>query len=207
MNDDAFGRFSYEDQPSRIPAPFNNALDGGGFFDGSEDNSYRSIALSETHAFSPTLVNEFRIGYNRINSHRFQLNSDQNLSAQFGFPGVPFSPTNGGLPSLTFSDGMASIGSSGFLPSIEKQNNFVFTENLTWIRGRHATKYGTEVGVEQFTIFQPAASRGTMNFGNEFTDNPASPASGGSSFASFMLGLPDSGSITSLHNIDYRVET
>src|SRR5579864_3326359 len=49
--DAAFGRFSYEDQPSFIPAPFNNALDGGGFFDGIEDNSYRSLALSETHMF------------------------------------------------------------------------------------------------------------------------------------------------------------
>src|SRR5579864_1385461 len=55
--DAAFGRFSYENQPSFIPAPFNNALDGGGFFDGIEDNSYRSLALSETHMFSPTLVN------------------------------------------------------------------------------------------------------------------------------------------------------
>src|SRR6266567_4356456 len=72
--DDSFGRFSYEDQPSFIPPPFKNVLDGGGFFDGIEDNSYRSLALSETHLFSPTLVNEFRVGYNRINSHRFQIN-------------------------------------------------------------------------------------------------------------------------------------
>lgn len=202
--DDFFGRFSYEDQPSSIPAPFNNALDGGGFFDGIEENSYRSIALSESHLFSPTLVNEFRVGYNRINSHRLQLNFDKDLSAQFGFPGVPFTPINGGLPSITFSDGTAAIGSSTFLPSVEKQNSYVFTENLTWIRSRHAMKYGTEVRLEQFTIFQPAASRGDMNFGNEFTDNPASPASGGSSFATFLLGIPDSGDMTSLHNIDYR---
>jgi hypothetical protein len=102
--DDFFGRFSYEHQPSFIPAPFSNALDGGGFFDGIEDNSYRSVALSETHLFSPTLVNEFRIGYNRINSHRFQLNFDKDISGQLGFPGVPFTPINGGLPSISFAD-------------------------------------------------------------------------------------------------------
>jgi hypothetical protein len=202
--DNAFGRFSYEDQPSFIPPPFNNVLDGGGFFDGIEDNSYRSVALSETHLFKSSLVNEFRVGYNRINSHRFQLNFDKNISAQLGFPGVPFTPINGGLPSITFSDGTVAVGSSGFLPSVEKQNSFVFTDNLTWIRGRHSMKYGTEVRLEQFTIFQPAASRGTMDFGSQFTDNPAAPASGGGSFASFLLGVPDNGSITSLHNIDYR---
>jgi carboxypeptidase family protein/TonB-dependent receptor-like protein len=207
--DHTFGRFSYEDQPSFIPPPFKNVLDGGAFFDGIEDNSYRSLALSETHLFSPTLVNEFRIGYNRINSHRFQINYNQDVSQQLGFPGVPFTPINGGLPNIGFSDGTIAIGSSTFLPSVEKQNSYVFTENLTWIHGRHSWKYGTELRFEQFTIFQPAESRGDMGFGSDFTDNPAAPTTGsgaftGGAFATFLLGIPDFGDISSLHNIDYR---
>jgi hypothetical protein len=202
--DNAFGRFSYENQPSFIPPPFNNLLDGGGFFDGTEDNSYRSLALSEVHLFKPTVINEFRLGYNRINSHRFQINSNENISAQLNFPNVPYGPNNGGLPNITFDDGTAGIGSSEYLPSIEKQNSFVFTDNLTWIRGHHSLKFGTEVRIEQFTIFQPAASRGGLGFGNVFTDNPADPGTGGSSFASMLLGVAGGGVITSLHNIDYR---
>ena len=70
--------------------------------------------------------------------------------------------------------------------------------------------------MEQFTIFQPSASRGAMDFGTEFTSNPAAPIEftaanddssgvpGGNAFASFLLGIPDSGSIVNLHNIDYR---
>jgi hypothetical protein len=203
-NDNAFGRFSYENQPSFIPPPFNNLLDGGGFFDGNEDNSYRSLALSEVHLFKPTLINEFRLGYNRISSHRYQINSNQNISAQLNFPNVPFGPNNGGLPNITFGDGTAGIGSSTYLPSIEKQNSFVLTDNLTWIRGHHSLKFGTEVRIEQFTIFQPAESRGALGFGNDFTDNPAAPGTGGSSFATMLLGVADGGGITSLHNIDYR---
>jgi len=205
--DNAFGRFSYEDQPSFIPPPFSGSsaiLDGGGFFDGNEDDSYRSVALSETHLFSSTVVNEFRVGYNRINAHRFQLNSNENISQQLEFPGVPFGPNNGGLPNITFSDGTVGIGSYTYLPSIEKQNSFVLTDNLTWIRGRHSVKFGTEVRIEEFTIFQPAESRGALTFGTEFTDNPANPGTGGASFATFLLGVPDGGGITSLHNIDYR---
>lgn len=207
--DASFGRFSYEDQPSFIPPPFNNVLDGGGFFDGIEDNSYRNVAFSETHMFSSTLVNEFRFGYNRINSHRFQLNYNQDVSGQLQIPGVPFSPINGGLPNIGFSDGTVTIGSSGFLPSVEKQNSFVFSENLTWIHGRHSWKYGTEVRLEQFTILQPASSRGDMGFGSDFTDNPAAPTTGsgsftGGAFATFLLGIPDFGDISSFHNIDYR---
>lgn len=202
--DNAFGRFSYENQPSFIPPPFNNLLDGGGFFDGTEDNSYRSLALSEVHLFKSNVINEFRLGYNRINSHRFQVNADQNISAQLDFPNVPYGLNNGGLPNITFGDGTAGIGSSTYLPSIEKQNSFVLTDNLTWIRGRHSLKFGTEVRIEQFTIFQPAEARGALGFGNDFTDNPAVPGTGGSSFASMLLGVADGGGITSLHDIDYR---
>jgi hypothetical protein len=202
--DNAFGRFSYENQPSFIPPPFNNLLDGGGFFDGNEDNSYRSLALSEVHLFKPNLINEFRLGYNRINTHRFQLNANQNISAQLNFPNVPYGPNNGGLPNITFGDGTAGIGSSTYLPSIEKQNSFVFTDNLTWVRGHHSLKFGTEVRIEQFTIFQPAEARGALGFSNGFTDNPAAPGTGGGAFATFLLGITNGGGITSLHNIDYR---
>src|SRR5580658_5700734 len=90
--DNLFGTFSYEDQPSFTPSPFQNELDGGAFSDGYENDSFRAIAVSETHVFSPNLVNEFRLGYNRINTHRFQLNYDTNVSANLGFPGVPFGP-------------------------------------------------------------------------------------------------------------------
>ena len=204
--DSLFGRFSYEEQPSFVPSPFDNALDGGAFQDGYQNNSYRSLALSETHAFSSSMVNELRFGYNRVNSHRFQLNYNQDVAAQLGFPGVPFAPFNGGLPSMTIDDGTAAIGSSGFLPSIEKQNIYVIAENLTKIHGRHTLKFGTELRFVEFTIFQPAASRGTMDFASPFTDNPAAPSTGGEAFATFLLGIPDAGTITNLHNVDYHRE-
>src|SRR5215472_549431 len=72
QKDALFARFSWEDQPKTIPGPFSNFLDGGGFTAGDLENSYRSLAISETHLFSGNLVNEFRLGYNRVNSHRLE---------------------------------------------------------------------------------------------------------------------------------------
>ncbi len=201
--DNSFYRFSYEDQPSLIPGPFPGYADGGGFFSGDEDNAYRSAAVSETHVFRPELINEFRLGYNRIHSRRFQLNYNQNVSQILGFPGVPFGPENGGLPQLTFSDA-PQLGSPTFLPSLEIQNTYSVSDNVTWVKGSHTLKFGTELRREQFTIFQPAESRGTLDFGNGFTDNPAAPVTGGSGFASFMAGLSDGGAINNLHNVDYH---
>jgi hypothetical protein len=204
--DSIFGRFSYEDQPSFIPSPFDNALDGGAFQDGYQDDSYRSVALSWSHIFSSTTINELRLGYNRINAHRFQLNYNTDVAGQLGFPGVPFEPgtNNGGLPTMTIDDGTATIGSSGYLPSIEKQNAYVIAENLTKVFGRHSMKFGTELRFIEFTILQPAQSRGYLDFAPSFTDNAAAPTTGGEAYATFLLGLTDNGSITNIHNVDYH---
>jgi Carboxypeptidase regulatory-like domain/TonB dependent receptor len=206
--DFAFFRFSYEDQPSVIPGPFDNTGgDGGGFFSGVEDNAYRSFATSWTHLFRSNLTNEFRLGYNRVNSQRQQINADKTSEALLnfpgGFPGIPNVPGNGGLPQLTFND-ISQIGSPTFLPSHEIQNTYGLSENLTWVHGNHSFKFGTDIRSEEFTIFQPAAPRGTLDFGPGLTDNPAVPFSGGSGFASFLIGLSDGGSINNLHNIDYH---
>lgn len=205
-NDDFFARFSYEDQPIYTPGPFTNFLDGGGFTAGNQDNAYRSVAISETHTFSPKLVNEFRLGYNRINSHRLQPFANTNVAAQLGLLGVPFGPDNGGLPNICFID-FSCIGASDFLPSIEKQNSYVINENLIWIHGRHSMKFGTEIRKEQFTIFQDSAPRGDMGFGPDFTDNPAAPTTGGNDIASLLLGIPDYADITNLHGPDYHRNT
>ena len=209
----AFLRFSWEDQPSVYPSTFQSTGgDGGGFFSGIEDNTYFSLAVSDTQLITKSLINEFRFGYNHINSHRYQFKYDQDISAQYGFPGVPFNPINGGLPQLLFSD-VSTLGSPTFLPSKELQNTYVFSDNLTWVRGRNTFKFGTEIRFEEFTIFQPAESRGTMSFGADFTGNPGTQtpvdANGvslgsGSGFASFLLGAPDGGAINNMKNVVYH---
>jgi hypothetical protein len=206
--DNFFTRYSYGNDSNFLPSPFNNVLDGGSFQDGYSNNTAQGLAASEIHTFRNNLINEFRFGFNYLNSHRYNLNYNVNVSANLPvpFPGVPFGPNIGGLPSIGYGDGTAAIGSSGYLPAIEKQHSYVFTDNLSWTRGRHALKFGGELRFEQFTILEPAAARGTMSFGSDFSDNPAGPGQGdGESIATFLLGIPDGGSITSVNpNIDYR---
>ncbi|MGA8867415.1 MAG: TonB-dependent receptor [Candidatus Sulfotelmatobacter sp.] len=209
QKDAFFSRFSYEDQPKFIPGPFNNFLDGGGFTAGDIENSYRSIAISETHLFSANLVNEFRLGYNRINSHRVEPYANTDVSSQLGLKGVPFEPGIGGLPSMCFAFIGTCLGSSGCQPSRELQNSYVLTENLTWVHGRHSAKFGVEIRREEFTLFQPSAARGTLTFAQDFTNNPGLPnnpdgsPTGGSDVATWLLGIPDSANLVNLHNVDY----
>ena len=201
--DTSFARVSYEKQPSVIPSVFQaTGGNGADFFTGNEVNFHLGAALSETHILNPHVVNEFRFGYNRINSHRYQFSSNKNVSADLGIPGVPFAPLNGGMPEFDFSD-VDAIGDPTYLPSLEIQNTFSLNDNLTWIRGGHSLKFGGELKHEEFTIFQPASPRGQLGFDPVFTDNAGAPGSGGSGYASFLAGLSDYGYITNLHNVDY----
>lgn len=203
-NDNAFYRFSMSRQPSTIPGPFAGLADGGGFFTGIEQDNGYSIAASETHIFSPKKVNEFRLGYNRLHTSRFQFNFNEDVSGMVGFPGVPYEAgtDNGGLPQLGFND-MSTLGSPTYLPSNEIQNTYSVSDTFTLILGNHNWKFGGEFKPEEFTIYQPAAPRGALNFGTQFTDNPAAQGTGGSGFAAMLAGQPDGGNINNLNNVDY----
>lgn len=207
-SDTAFYRVSAAQQPSLIPGPFGGVADGGGFFTGDEQINSYSAVISETHIFHPTRINEFRVGYNRLNAHRFQLQSNEDVSGQMGFPGVPYAPgtNNGGLPQITFNNA-STIGSPTYLPSIEKQNTYLLTDTATLILGSHTLKFGGEFRPEEFTFFQPQTSRGALAFGTQFTDNAGDPGTGGNGLASLLAGQPTSGSITNLYNMDYLRRT
>lgn len=202
--DNAFYRFSISRQPSTIPGPFSGVADGGGFFTGIEEVNGYSFAVSETHIFSPKRVNELRLGYNRLHTSRFQFNYDENVSGAVGFPGVPYEQgtDNGGLPQLTFND-VATLGSPTYLPSNEIQNTYTVSDTFTLIVGNNSWKFGGEFRPEEFTIYQPADPRGSMNFGTQYTDNPAAQGTGGSGFATMLTGQPGGGSINNLNNVDY----
>jgi outer membrane receptor protein involved in Fe transport len=202
--DSAFYRFSASRSPSVIPSPFPGVADGGGFFDGIQQVSGYSAAVSEAHVFSPTKVNEIRLGYNRANTSRFQQNYHTDISGEVGFPGVPFTPedNNGGLPQLTFNDA-STLGSPTYLPAIELQNTYTLSDTFTLITGNKTWKFGGEIRPEENTIYEPADPRGSMGFSTQFTDNAGNPGSGGSGLSTLLTGQPVNGNINNLNNIDY----
>ncbi len=88
--DNFFARFSYGNDSNFLPSPFNNILDGGSFQDGYSKNTAQGLAASEIHTFRNNLINEFRFGFNHLDSHRYNLFSNvdvaQQIPAAFLFP-------------------------------------------------------------------------------------------------------------------------
>lgn len=207
-HDTAFYRVSLSNTPETIGSPFPGYADGGGFFDGIQQITAYAGAASEVHVFSQHKVNEFRVGFNWIKTSRYQANSNQNISALVGFPGVPYvaGTNNGGLPQLTFSDA-STLGSPTFLPAIERQTTYQFSDTFTWISGNNTWKFGGEIRPEHFSIYEPADPRGSMSFTHVYTDNAGAIGSGGNSLATLLTGQPDGGNINNLNNIDYYRHT
>jgi hypothetical protein len=96
-----------------------------------QDAATRYLAtLAEYHTFSASLLNEFRLGYNRQN----QLYSAGN----FQFPGLSV------FPNLTFDDLGLQLGPNPQAPQGSVQNVYQATDNITWLRGAHTLTVGTE---------------------------------------------------------------
>jgi hypothetical protein len=153
-------------------------------------------------------VNEIRFGANRLKTSRYQFNSNEDVAATVGFPGVPYvaGTDNGGLPQMTFTDG-SNLGSALFLPAIERQTTFMLSDTFTLISGNDTWKFGGEIRPEHFSIYEPAYPRGFLTFTHTYTDNAGLTGAGGNSYADLLTGQTSGGNINNLNNIDYSRST
>ena len=191
--DSAFGRLSYLRNPDLIPGPFGGIADGGAFYAGNQFTTSWNSALSETHQFSPTLFNEFRLGYNHLRASRVQPNANtEGIPQQFGIQGIPQGNSNGGLGSIYFT-GLNYLGSSQYLPSIELSTTSQITDNVTKTLGRHTLKAGFQWQRLGFSILQPIAGRGTWSFSGLYTEVPTT--NGGNTGLAQMLLTPIPGTV------------
>ena len=191
--DQAFGRFSYANNPSAYTAPLG-VLDGGGYgSDGNDTNYTKSGLFSETHFFSPSLSNEFRVGYNLLQASYLPAGAQENLAAKYGLGGIPFGPSLGGFPDLDFNGGGSNfgIGIPGYEPSDEKQDVIEFIDNVSKVWRQHTLTMGVNIQHVRFYGLQSPNSTGYQGFSSTYTSDPGdtSGAITGAGLADFALDL------------------
>lgn len=169
-HDTMFGSYSYSNASLFYPGPFQGIADGSPNRPGSGTTLAQHAALSETHIFSPTTINEFRIGYSRLHDIRLQYNGNDltNIPGQFGIQGVPQVPENGGLPLFSLGS-LSGLGAPAFLPSNKWSNTLQVSENVTKISGSHSIRTGFEFQDVRFPMISPPDTRGTLTFNGEYT--------------------------------------
>lgn len=186
--DQVFGRYSYSNNP-RNNAPPLGILDGGGFGSSGQDSNYgKSGVVSETHFFSPTLSNEFRVGFNWLFAAYLQVNSGTNIAAKYGLGGIPYGPSLGGFPEIGFGGYINGIGIPGYMPSSEQQNVLQIIDNATKQWGKITVKFGVDFQHVRFYGLQPPNATGNEQFNSTYTSDPGQPnIVTGSGVADFLL--------------------
>jgi hypothetical protein len=169
-----FARYSYFDEPRLKPGPFTGFADGGGFNQGDEHIRNQGAALSYTHSFSPTLINEARVGFNREHVTRLQPfgNDTSDIPGKFGIPGILQTKGNGGLPPIIVGGLNPQLGGSEWLVSERFSSTYQITENLTKVYNTHTFKGGLEIQRISFPWIAPPWSRGHFEFDGVYSSIP-----------------------------------
>ena len=169
--------------------------------------------ISDTHTFSPTVYNDLRLNYTR---GRFSNTVDpqwdpatgQNLNTQFGLPSI----TKGGLPSFNTLFPGSSLGGGGSTATgfggagstnvDDREERYGITDLVYKNHGNMSITFGVDLSHSlQNVIPLYGAFGGVYTFSNIQTDsNGASSGTGGSPWASFLLGVVN-GSVT-MRNVE-----
>ncbi len=144
--------------------------------------------ISETHTFSPTLVNDIRFAYNLYHTVRLQQDAAINFIGTYNIPNVFIGSAinNNGLPSTTVT-GYAAIGGPTNNPQNIKNNEGQVADQLIWTKGSHSLKFGVDIRRNRQDALSILTGRGAFSF----TASSGTPTTG-YPLADLLAGLPTS---------------
>lgn len=179
--DTVFGRYSWYDGLQQIATVFHPD---------PRPQSGQNATLQHVRIFTPTLLNELRLGYNRaIHFTRpLPVLGNRNIVQDLGLRNL------GGLRPVLF--GIPLVAISGFSNRGENALNQGAVENIltlnnkvTLNRGRHNFRVGVEYQNIRYQQQGEVTPRGSFTFTGVFTD-PVATTRAGTALADYLLGLP-----------------
>ena len=182
------------------------------------DTTAPSMRFRDSWVASPTLLNVAGVTFNRFRVPSAANSQSGNWPSALGlgdfgvgnFPLIKFQGINGTDQTFAQNGAPACDGISNCNLAVDETylgsqfndfyaaNTFIYDDTLSWVRGRHAFKFGADFRVQQFNshadkgvptfIFDPAQTSGS--FGPE----------AGFGFASFLLGDVNQASVSEPDN-------
>ncbi|WP_448989450.1 carboxypeptidase regulatory-like domain-containing protein [Luteitalea sp.] len=177
---------------SRVYVRYNwvDAFDGFGALNPTgglyQPRLNKNTLASYQQTISPSLLNDFRIGYHRIDFdslNNFALDGNGSAGADLGIPGFDGDVRydNPGIPtiSLTAFNGLGNGGTNWY----QFDTTFQMSNVLSWTKGKHNIRTGFDL--RKMATGRRAANspRGAFAFNGQMT---------GYSVADFMVGVPNS---------------
>jgi hypothetical protein len=154
-----------------------------------------NIVVSDTYTITPTLISEFRVGFNRRKTTKTPDSTNGDWAKQLGIPGVsgasfPFfvpsgSPATSVIPPVNNTATYYRTGPGGI--SSEVWEDMRVQENLTKVSGTHTIKGGVEIMKTRYNVLAEALPSGKYFMSG--TELPfATATTTGNDFADLLLG-------------------
>ncbi|MCU1292149.1 MAG: Cna domain protein [Bryobacterales bacterium] len=174
--------------------------------DAAKDYTITGI-VNLTHGFSPTLLTELRLGYNRYRTNVNGIDTTTITNSKLGIANPnPDAISTNGFANIDIN-GMPELGNTQFYyPLVNTDNLFEVVDTWSKLLRNHQLKWGAEVHRNRMDRFQPQGAnlgpRGLFNFNPGTTELNGGTAGLGpygsfvNSFAAYLLGATDQTSRT-----------
>jgi hypothetical protein len=205
--DRLFARFSWDNasqfNPSGLPGlGSRSAFTSTTFF----TVHARNMVLSETHIFSPHVINQFTAGYNKDFNYIRGLGYGQNIAQQLGITGANLGDVTTSGMTLVSMTGFNPVGDRNYSPYQGGTSIFHYADALSVVKGSHSMAFGFDFRPEQLNGLGESYFHGQMGFTKNFTAQVGAggtfaatitdhgiTGANGNPVASVLLGLPDNG--------------
>jgi hypothetical protein len=180
--DSAFARFSYDQATNFVPGGSPTWSEANPFGSNQHiENHGRNVVATETHVFSPNLINQFTAGYSRIFNHILSFGTGTCEAAILGILGADLASSCDSLtgypaslnqaPQECESCGMTSfsmsayfsIGDRGYAPYQGGTNVYSLSDTLDLIRGKHEVRFGLVFRANQMNVRNNAFQDGFVS--------------------------------------------
>jgi hypothetical protein len=193
--DSIFARYSQSGQTTFTPHNMPGLACGCGYRAGNVFEPKMGASVGETHIFTPTTLNEFRVGFNWYYQHVGVPDGGyQPLPGNLQIPGVQADPSYQGTPSMSVSS-YSTMGLGTDTPTWLSTSERQIRDTLNLVRGSHTIRLGGEFRWSQFNLFQLNDLRGGFTFNGQYTSQTG--AGTGNGLADLLLGLPQTSYIDS----------
>ena len=134
-------------------------------------NRQQTFSIAHVGTFSPTVVNELRVGY-----QRFATVTSASDPVSEEIPSLEISEL--GLTGFNAANSRTAIGLAVNLPQFRTNNIYQIQNNLAWTKGNHAIKLGTNLIENRIQSFFFPTIRGLLRYAtlNSFVNDFAEAA-------------------------------
>jgi hypothetical protein len=191
-------RYSYQNPTTYDPATFGE-FGGIKGFAGFGTNPTYNTAGNYTRTWSPTLLQEVRLGMSYYHNEAISEADGLNTSEQLGIRGVNLNRFSSGISTIDVGGYNGTlIGYSASLPWDRSERTWTAATTVTKLLGNHTLKVGGDLRYNRDFLLQVqdnGGPRGIFRFRGATTAIPGNSASQNgfaNSFASFLLDVPQS---------------